>query len=1521
MTNKSNHIEIYYVKIKWGHKKPYWVEVTDEKTNALHGRVLDPTIKEFGEIITFPHDAIVRFHVAHLSGLGSPYIPASESCTILDTIVPESMNYETHIAMRKIKEAVGGNLSEYVAGKLRYSQSEMCKALAAEQVDAVAMAIYNIEARNSGCIIGDQTGIGKGRVAASLIRYGYYAGVQPIFMSEKPNLFSDIYRDLVDIGSASLVPFIVNAQDSKTNVKDKEGNTVYQALIPSDAGKIIKSGKLPKSFDYVLCTYSQFSSAEPTDKKAFLQSIAQDNILIMDEAHNASGASNTGQFLQGVVAGCRGVLFLSGTFAKRPDNMPIYAQKTAMKEANMDSEALVEAIEQGGVALQEVLASELVLEGQMLRRERTFDGVEVNFITLDDLREEHRAICDNITDVIRDMIAFQTDYINPEIEKMNKTAAAEGKQIKERGGTSQAGVNNSPYFSKVFNVFNQMLFSIKADAVADRAIMRLKEGKKPVIAFASTMGSFLSDMKAEDGSFVGNGDLIDADFKTVLQKGLDGLLRYTAVDQAGQKEYKQFDIGEFSPECQAMYYSIVDKVKQSSTGISISPIDRIIQKIEDAGYSVSEVTGRSMMVQFDKAKMDKEGVKIAEKKQKEAAKAGDKPLGKLTAAILKEHYPLCYKMIPSFQKSAIYGSGEHYRTLNDLETIFKALPENTDWLTQQMDKATGIHIARHGSLAMLHYFRGGSDWWVMDYDREDDTYFGYACLNGDWQMAEYGRVSKAELEENHCELDFHFTPSVFYKILREHDEISIDPHLEEKLPQVDKFYSDYIAGFKTKISKAEIEAGASYDLSGVQSTVGMVLTRSKENVNDAFRRFNNNEVDVLLINQSGSTGASAHAVTTSKVPLSEVKQRCMIILQPELNISTEVQKRGRINRTGQEYKPIYDYISSAIPAEKRLVMMLQQKLKSLDANTTSNQNQSEAVLNVDDFLNKYGDKVVHGYLLEHPAINKILNDPLGIEKDNKEGKNIPEDIAYKASGRIAVLSCQEQEDFFKAILDEYKNLVEYLKATGEYNLEVQTMNLEAETTDAKVCVAGKGGDSIFGSDSVVETCTCNVLKKPYTLIELQNLIKESLGDKSAQEHKTDLRRDFKQFIIEKSAKDVAELHEKYADLTNKIRDERGYKKVQDTAALRIEYVARRTDELKIAAAEAIESTKERANNAWRSLKEIFEYFMIGASYNYPFLQFGGQENNVPAIFLGYQIDRNRANPYTPSAVKLRFALSDGHKYMAIVCSGEQGMQIRAIIGSSYQVRSNYLEGWDALTKRHSVNRKSRHIITGNLLQACALYKGNLISYSTIDGSVKKGILMPDNWTAGNKRGEAEVVLPISKARKVILELIPGSEVQTMNGLVFHRNPYGARLVEFSVPKNKANQSYYQDPEILSLCTNQTDGFEMRSGRMVAWFSNENLIPLIDILQKKYSVSMKVNPEQFDIAVDVDHVTVAAKSPATKRAEDQFAADKLRFERRQFDAAQAREAARSGVSPDAAAAAKAKAKAKAKARLFLLSAQF
>jgi len=65
----------------------------------------------------------------------------------------------------------------------------------------------------------------------------------------------------------------------------------------------------------------------------------------------------------------------------------------------------------------------------------------------------------------------------------------------------------------------------------------------------------------------------------------------------------------------------------------------------------------------------------------------------------------------------------------------------------------------------LHFFIGGCDWYVTEYDG-DDLFFGYAILNGDIQNAEWGYVSFQEMKEISvhgieidCELEEYWQPT------------------------------------------------------------------------------------------------------------------------------------------------------------------------------------------------------------------------------------------------------------------------------------------------------------------------------------------------------------------------------------------------------------------------------------------------------------------------------------------------------------------------------------------------------------------------------------------------------------------------------------------------------------------------------------------------------------------------------------------------------------------------------------------
>jgi hypothetical protein len=65
------------------------------------------------------------------------------------------------------------------------------------------------------------------------------------------------------------------------------------------------------------------------------------------------------------------------------------------------------------------------------------------------------------------------------------------------------------------------------------------------------------------------------------------------------------------------------------------------------------------------------------------------------------------------------------------------------------------------AVVMLHYFRGGSDWWVTERDveiNEQIQAFGYVCLNGDTYNAELGYINVEELIHYGVELDLYFEP-------------------------------------------------------------------------------------------------------------------------------------------------------------------------------------------------------------------------------------------------------------------------------------------------------------------------------------------------------------------------------------------------------------------------------------------------------------------------------------------------------------------------------------------------------------------------------------------------------------------------------------------------------------------------------------------------------------------------------------------------------------------------------------------
>lgn len=71
----------------------------------------------------------------------------------------------------------------------------------------------------------------------------------------------------------------------------------------------------------------------------------------------------------------------------------------------------------------------------------------------------------------------------------------------------------------------------------------------------------------------------------------------------------------------------------------------------------------------------------------------------------------------------------------------------------------------------LHYFFGGSDWYITEKDKEGPgttQAFGFAILNGDLEMAELGYISIEEITEIGGELDMYFDPCTLAEVKAKH---------------------------------------------------------------------------------------------------------------------------------------------------------------------------------------------------------------------------------------------------------------------------------------------------------------------------------------------------------------------------------------------------------------------------------------------------------------------------------------------------------------------------------------------------------------------------------------------------------------------------------------------------------------------------------------------------------------------------------------------------------------------------------
>ena len=344
-----------------------------------------------------------------------------------------------------------------------------------------------------GFMIGDGTGVGKGRQSAAIILDNWLQGRRKaVWISKSDKLLEDAQRDWSALGMERLLVTPLSRFPQGRPITLPEGIlfTTYATLRSDDRG-----AKVSRVRQIVEWLGSDFEGA-----------------IIFDEAHamaNAGGgkgergnvaASQQGRAglrLQHALPNAR-VVYVSATGATTVHNLA-YAQRLGLwgsEDFPFSTRAeFIEAIEDGGVAAMEVLARDLRALGLYTARSLSFDGVEYELIEHTLTPEQTR-----IYDAYAGAFAIIHNHLDAAMEAANITGGPDGS-----GGTLNRQAKSaarSAFESAKQRFFGHLLTAMKAPTLIRSISADLEAGHAAVIQIVSTgealMERRLADLPTEE---------------------------------------------------------------------------------------------------------------------------------------------------------------------------------------------------------------------------------------------------------------------------------------------------------------------------------------------------------------------------------------------------------------------------------------------------------------------------------------------------------------------------------------------------------------------------------------------------------------------------------------------------------------------------------------------------------------------------------------------------------------------------------------------------------------------------------------------------------------------------------------------------------------------------------------------------------------------------------------------------------------------------------------------------------------
>jgi hypothetical protein len=564
------------------------------------------------------------------------------------------------------------------------------------------------------------------------------------------------------------------------------------------------------------------------------------------------------------------------------------------------------------------------------------------------------------------------------------------------------------------------------------------------------------------------------------------------------------------------------------------------------------------------------------------------------------------------------------------------------------------------------------------------------------------------------------------------------------------------------------------------------------------RRFNSGKLDAIILNVSGSTGISLHA----SEKFSDKRPRHMIVAQPAQDINIFMQMLGRIHRTGQVVLPDYTILNVDLPAEKRPTALLSKKMKSLNANTSSNTESATSVQSV-DILNKYGDQVVADYLQENIDLAQAMN--IEVSEDAAE------DIARRVTGRLALMPVETQHRFYSEVEEQYQSLIDYLNKTNQNDLEPRTFDFDAKETRRETLVKASGESPFEQAADYIEF-SIKAQGKAMTPDEIKAEISDNLQGKQPSEHAADM---------------VASLNEKYQAFV---------------------------------AEQQSDSAREKAAGAKMAGERFILQHPIGSTWRVEI-----NDDHYNAVIINIKNSHKSAgNPFSLSKTTVTIAVNGSLRQVSVPATQFEKITTSQIYSyGPYQASVDRYFSSRVADERETAKMITGNLLAayGELSGV----HGTIVNFSRADGSVDQGILLPKRFdfkqnTSGDYRfksgSDAYKFLRESNSKGV-------DKIGVQNREQTVRVTLDSNGIAISVPKSKAKGGKYFGDTAL---TKITGDFVSAGGMMNAYVDKQNAEAAIDTLIKKtalYAIPSMAEEARKIVGDEMPEPTASVESTGNK----------------------------------------------------------